>query len=758
MAALACAAGLSGQTGEPGCPSGAKPNEVIICAVTQEKTGGLHVLKGSASVETSELKLWGDEIEYNEETGEAGARGSVHLKVFERGEELWCDRAEYNVEKRTGRFYNVRGESPPRIDPRPGLLVTPSPFRFEGRWAEKIRERYVLYDGVVTNCRLPRVWWTLRARRFDIIPRERALAYNSWFRLGFVPLLYAPVFYKSLEEQPRKSGFLTPNAGNSSRRGRMVGVGYYWAINRSLDASYRAQWFTQRGIAHTADFRGKPTQTSEFNAYVYGVNDRGQATGGGERRKEGGYILSIDGQAPLGRGFQARADINYLSSMRFRRAFTESFTEAIASEVHSVGYIERHGGGYGFTLAAERMENVQDVGPWDETLKAYLPDNKIVIRRLPEAQLVVRPRQLKRWRFPLWVSMESTAGMLRRNQPLFQTQQFMERVDFQPRLMSAAEWKSIRFFPSFSVRETLFGSHQEMGVLKGGNIRRSAREFALEVLPPSLARTYDGPKWAGEKVKHVIEPRLMFRHASGIEDFNKLILLDETELMSNTTEAQVSVANRIYVKRGGRTQEILSWEVWQRRYFDPDFGGAVTALDPATGQPKRNVLLSSLEVTGLTFLDGPRRYSPVVSTLRVSPVLGFGVEWRSDYDPARRRPVNSILSADWRRGIYGVSLGHNYVRSGRQLSASANQLRGALMVGNDNRRGWNGAFSTVYDYRVGVMLYATTQVTYNTDCCGFSIQYRRFGLAGRSENQFRLAFSVANIGSFGTLKRQERLF
>lgn len=757
--ALLAAAVAAAQTPQSGCPSGAQANEVIICAVTQSKTGSLHSLRGSASLETAEAKIWAEEIDYNEETGEAEARGKVHLKVFERGEELWCDRAEYNVETRTGRFYNVRGEAPPRIEPRPGLLVTSSPFRFQARWAEKIREKYILHDGFLTNCRLPRPWWTLRAPRFDIIPQQRALAYRSVFRLGFVPLLYAPVFYKSMEERPRKSGFLTPNIGNSSRRGRMVGLGYYWAINRSLDASYRAQWFTQRGIAHTADFRGKPTQRSDFNAYLYGVNDQGQKLSSGERRKEGGFIVNVDAQSELGRGFFARAGINYLSSMRFRRAFTESFTEAIASEVHSVGFVEKHARDYGLTFALERMENIQDVGAWDAAQKSYLPDNKIVIRRLPEGQITVRPKRVRnRWKLPLWVSLESTAGLLQRNQPLFQTEQFMPRADFQPRLMSAAEVKGFRLYPSFSIRETFFGSHQELGLLRSGSLRRSAREFTLEILPPSLARTYDGPRWMGQKVKHVIEPRLVFRHAAGIEDFDKLILLDETELMTNTTEAEISLTNRVFAKRGGQAEEVLSWQVFQRRYFDPDFGGAVSSLDPATGLPRRNVILSSLQLTGLSFLDGPRRYSPVVSVVRVSPLLGVGLEWRSDYDPQKKRPVNSILSADWRRGIYGVSLAHNYVRSGRQLSATANQLRGMFALGNDNRRGWNGAFSAVYDYRVGIMLYATTQVTYNTDCCGFSVQYRRFGLLGRSENQFRIAFSVANIGSFGTLKRQERLF
>jgi LPS-assembly protein len=51
------------------------------------------------------------------------------------------------------------------------------------------------------------------------------------------------------------------------------------------------------------------------------------------------------------------------------------------------------------------------------------------------------------------------------------------------------------------------------------------------------------------------------------------------------------------------------------------------------------------------------------------------------------------------------------------------------------------------------------QLAYNWDCCGLSVEYRRFALgAVRNENQFRFNFALANIGSFGNLRRQEKLF
>jgi LPS-assembly protein len=747
------------QQTEPGdCPSNPGPNEVIVCAVTKDVVGGVYHLAGAASVETTQAKLWAEEIDYDENTGEAAARGNVYVKYFEKGEEMWADRAEYNLQTDTGRFYNVHGTTPARVDPRPRLLVTSNPFYFEGNWAERIKRKVVLYHGFVTDCTVPRPWWVLSASRFDIVPHERALAHGAVFRVRSVPVFYAPALYKSLEERPRRSGFLTPNAGNSSRRGKMVGIGYFWAINRTYDATYRPQWFTQRGFAHTVDFRGKPSQRSSFNFFLYGVNDKGLELASGERRKEGGFIVGMAGSADLKWGWSARGDLNYLTSMRFRRAFTESYYEAIDAEVHSTGFVGKHTNSYGLDIVFARLENIQEAGAYNSALNEYAPDSKVMIRKLPEAQFISRPRELLKSKFPLFFSLESTAGLLRRNQPLFQTRQMVPRIDLQPRLMTTARWKGFSLLPSFSARASYYGSSQEKGFLAGADVTRTSREITLDIVPPALARVYERPSWLGDKVKHVIEPRIFFRHAAGVDDFEKLIRFDDTELLSNTTEVDLSITNRLYAKRGTETVEVLSWQVSQRRYFDSTFGGAVDVLNPSTGEPGRRVLLSSLQVSGYAFLYGPRNYSPVISALRVSLPVGAGLEWRGDYDPLLNRPTNSVVSADLRRGIYSFSIGHSYNRSGPQLSPSANQLRGMVTVGNDNRRGWNAAFSALYDCRTGVMQLANTQITYNTDCCGFSVQYRRFSIGDRNENQFRMSFSVANIGSLGTLKKQDRLF
>lgn len=692
------------------------------------------------------MLLTADEIDYNEETGEAEARGNVTFENFESGEKLSASRIEYNLKEETGRFYEVKGSSPIKVDYRPGLLMTNNPFIFQGRWAEKIKNRYILYDGFVTNCKLPKPWWRLTGPKFDIIPRDRALAYKSFFKVRRIPVLYTPVFYKSLEEEPRRSGFLTPNMGRSTRFGWMYGAGYFWAINRSYDLMYRARLFTQRGVAHDVDFRGKPRAGTEFGFTLFGVKDRGRLLDDGTRFKEGGYQYNVSAKSDIGNGWIGFANINYLSSFTFRQAFTQSFNEAIFSEVNSIGYVSKSWSYYSFHAVFTRHQLFQSSQDVDQ----------IVIRKLPSFEFYARDRQINKKLLPVWFSMESSAGFLRRRQLLFETRSFTERLDFVPRLTTALNMKGFRVIPSIALHGTGYGSRRDPQTYQvyGQNLTRFASDLYVEFLTPTLEKVFDAPKWmGGSRMKHVIEPRVSYRRVDGVHEFRETLRFDELDILNSTSEAEVALINRIYVKRGDLTDEFLTWQVSQRRYFDPTFGGAVVP-----GQ--RNVFASTIGLTAYAFSNGPRNYSPVVSSLRLKPTASTGVEWRTDYDPLFPRMSNSSVTADFRvKDRYSGAIGHNQVRGAPGLSPNANQLLARGGYGVEGKPGWRAGFNAVYDFRTSILSYFSAEVTYNTDCCGLSFQHRRFQNVGtRNDVLYLVSFSVANIGSFGTLRKQERLF
>jgi len=759
-----------------------------VHAVEQYNDGQVRHLRGHAEMENVNMLFRADEIDYNDDTGDVQARGNIYFEQFERNEKIWADHMEYNTKTEKGKFYDVRGTTAPRIDTRPGMLTSTNPYYFEGKWAERVEGHYILYDGFLTNCRIPNPWWRLKGPRFNVVPQESAKAYRAVFLLRKFPLFYTPFFYKSLEKRPRRSGLLMPNIGHSSTRGYMFGVGAFWAINRSYDATYHVQDYTARGYAHHLELRGKPTDKADFDAILFGVQDRGLLESNGERGpKQGGITFSVAGKADLGDGWTARGFINYLSSFTFREAFSDSFNEAVFSEVNSVAFLNKDWSTYTVDAVVEHRQDFTslEITQTDPSGRLNTQTNAVVVKKLPEVDLSSRDHPVAD-DLPVWYSFDSSAGLLSRSQPDFlcdsnpsscqqvynndtqllgryQTSLLNTRMDFAPQITAALHLGDFHLVPSVKVDETFYGETQgpyEDGFLRvlPSDFLRSAREFKVDLVAPSFARVFNRKSWLGDKLKHVIEPRATYEYVTGIgQDFNKVIRFDQTDLLSNTNQVTFSLTNRLYAKRGDDVSEIFSWSLSGARYFDPTFGGAVIP-----GQ--RNVLLSQIELTPFTFLDGPRTYSPIVSALRAQPKWNIAFEWRTDYDPARHGIVASTASADWRKTLphtdkdFFISVGQTEVHSDTTLLPSENQTRASLGIGNSTRRGWNAAFVAVYDNKVGILDFAIMQATYNTDCCGFSVQLVRYDFGTRDETQYRFAFAVANLGSFGTLKRQERLF
>ena len=79
--------------------------------------------------------------------------------------------------------------------------------------------------------------------------------------------------------------------------------------------------------------------------------------------------------------------------------------------------------------------------------------------------------------------------------------------------------------------------------------------------------------------------------------------------------------------------------------------------------------------------------------------------------------------------------------------------------GDVNRKGFSGAFGLDYNFAQKTSQQVVGQVSYNFGCFPIDMEYRRFDLGPlRRENQYRVALSLANVGTFGNLKPRERLY
>ena len=137
---------------------------IYIVANQFEQSGSTYMLHGDAQIDFRNYVLYGDEISYNSDSGEATATGHVRLDGGEYNVHMEATRAEYNVTEGTGKFYEVRGTTGMKLGSHRAILTSSSPFTFSGKQVDKVGpNRFTVHRGSITSCELPHPKWTFSA-------------------------------------------------------------------------------------------------------------------------------------------------------------------------------------------------------------------------------------------------------------------------------------------------------------------------------------------------------------------------------------------------------------------------------------------------------------------------------------------------------------------------------------------------------------------------------------------------------------------
>jgi LPS-assembly protein len=355
-----------------------------------------------------------------------------------------------------------------------------------------------------------------------------------------------------------------------------------------------------------------------------------------------------------------------------------------------------------------------------------------------------------------------------------------------------------------AVRDTFYGKSQNPGPLgvvpseRDASLNRKDFEASMDFRPPALQRDFSTP-WLthllGGELRHTLEPDIQYKYVSGIENFDSVPRFDVVDVASNTNELEYSLMQRLFLRHlhphpctgddalgpddmcGGETVNWLSWQVAQKYFFDDHFGGAIT---PRT----RNVLDTTLDLSGVAFLSRPRAYSPVISRLRWQTTSATNLEWDVDYDTKTGQLDSSNLFAAYKHGDYTFTLGdaHLHTLAGASPGNGSpgtttgtitgtgtntptppeidfNQLRMSAIYGSPIKTGLSAGMSLGYDYTLDRLQYGQVQANYNWNCCGLSFEVRRYSLGTVPEHTtFLYSFTLANVGSAGSLSWAERVF
>ncbi len=735
------------------------PGTVRLEANEQRKEGDFYFADGKVAIEYRNLHLSADHVQYNTKSYVATAHGNVHLDVDTQ--HLIAESGEFNVRSGQGRFEHVHGEV--RVERRANayILVSPNPLVFEADEVQRLGPHtYTIEHTWLTVCQPDRPIWRFFASHATLQVDHSIAMVNANFRLFRIPLLYVPYASAPAGRNLRQSGFLLPEFSDTTLKGVVFGDGYYWAPRSWTDVSLGAAYLSRRGWQQNVEFRAKPWENVDISARYFGVIDRGLPTaivnsaGGTTMQlvKQGGHSAQFKLNALLGGGWRAVADLNQLSSLTFQLAFAPTFGEAVNSEVRTTAFLTKNFHGFSVNFAENSYQNFINAEP----------QVSIDLRSAPEVRFD-SVEQAPWEHLPIYFGVDAFTGAVHRSDerlsadgltvvPGVETGAAVSRSEFAPRVVIPLHWGPwLGLTTTYAVRTTGYGSQLVNNVVVDDFLRRTTGELNIDLRPPTLERVWES---GSGKWKHTIEPDIEYNYVRGVNQFDHFIHFDENETLTDTNDFTYSLTQRLFHRtRDGQADELLSWKIAQKYYFDPTFNGAFV---PGT----RNVFQALDSITPFAYADRPRHFSPINNELQVSPGGNYSAEVRLDYDTIRAKLTTAGTLLNIRPAQnFNFTLAHFSVDNATDLQPLANQIRAQLAYGELNRRGWNAAVGFSYDVKQGVAQNQLVQASYNGSCCGIALEYRRLSLGPiRTENQFRVALIIANIGTFGTLRRQDKIF
>jgi LPS-assembly protein len=744
----------------------------------QQKRGDLFIAEDDVDIHYGDERLRADHVEYNEANSESYARG--HVRFDYNNEHLEADEAHYNVTTGHGTFTNVRGSVKIERRANPLILVSQNPLYFQAPQVDRLSEDiYVVHNGWITICDPQHPTWQFYAPHARIRLNKTVALVSANFRLYRVPLMWLPYATAPAGEKIRQSGILLPVVSESNSKGFVLGDALYLAPKSWLDTTLGAEYLSKRGSSQRGEFRARPFENTSIKYTYYGVIDRGiQEPGPNDTtilEKQGGHEQQLEVQSLLPDGWRFVSDWNQLSSLTFRLAFADTFGDAITSEVHSATFLSNNFRGFSFNIAALTDKTFLSIPITNPTTFVTSPAVSASLRDAPEVRF--GSVEQSPWEnLPVYFSFEAFADALHRqdDSPL-NTAPFVPRTELAPTVTVPLHFSSwLGLTTSATFRTTYYGdSYNVQGQLSSQSITRNTGELTVDLRLPTLERFFDrsfpDKSKPHKRYKHTIEPTITYHYVGGVDNFAEFVRFDSDTTLTDTNQVEYGITQRLFTKTGdGQPQELITWSILQEHYFDPTFGGAII-----NGQ--RNVFEALDSISPFAFAFGPRNWSPIISDFKVTPGGLYDLEQILQYDPQIQRlvTIGTLLKvkpySEFFATVAYFRLNDNPVAADLPLvpppnftpfeQPLSNQVRALLGYGNLTRKGFNFTTGVSYDFTNQILQSQLVQVSYNGDCCGLALEYRRINLGQvRTENRFTATFIIANIGSFGNLRRQEKIF
>ena len=742
--AVVLATSASGQTPAPQAPApSTTPLPAGVLNSSQwrlEQVSANHLkLTGSAAITLSaQSQFFADEVDLYSDTNQLVASGNV---VFTSAEgRIAAETVEFNTLTGEGTFHDASGIMSLGAKADKAVFGGQEPdVYFYGETIRKLGpRRYRVTKGGFTTCVQPTPRWEVTSDSVILNLDDYAISRNTVVRVKGVPVFYLPVLYYPIQEDQRATGILMPTYGASTLRGQSISNAFFWAINRSQDATFFHDWFTKTGQGEGAEYRyvAGPQSTGNMRIYRFAQHEASFTSGGQTAvlpAKTSYEFTGTIAQA-LGGTRRGRLRLDYFSDVLNQQLYHQNIYQASRRSRVIEGGLSDSFGPVSTTLTYQRNETFNG------------GTSSVLYGATPRLSAILAPQQLLG--APLYASLTSEFAHLPyeslSNGAVTQDNS-LSRIDLAPSLripLSKLTFLSVN--SSVAHRLTRYSrSSDGRGTLVSSALIREYTEVRTDVVGPVFTKIWDPSTSYAERMKHVIEPAFSLGYTTPMSSYKKTPLLTDASdfIVGGTTRLTYGLTNRLFYRGKatngvkGQTREFVTVGVQQTYYSNTES----SQYDTAYASAFRGRKLVSL--------------SPVALSARVSPSARFDANTRVEYDVSGLGLQVWTVGSTMAAGRSSTTL--NFSR--RHLTATAKPdtyLSSNTSLSSPNGH-YAGTYSLDWDVTRSRIVSQRMMGSYMAQCCGLQLDFQKFnfpslgaGFPVRSDRRINFSLVLAGLGSF----------
>jgi LPS-assembly protein len=565
--------------------------------------------------------------------------------------------------------------------------------RLEFQGENRIR----MTNATYSTCSAEDPDWYARVAELDLdYDREVGEGRDATIMFKDVPLFYSPWISFSLNNK-RKSGFLAPTFGTSSKSGLEFTLPYYWDIAPNMDATIAPRLMSKRGLQINTEFRYLNYDYQGQARVEWLPNDRLAG-----RNRYGYSFLHL--HPNLGHGFSGLVNVSGVSDGTYMRDLSTRITEASQGNMLRQGVLSYGGGWWSATANMQVYQTLQDPA---------LPPVSKPYERVPQLLLTASR--------PDFVG--GTAFAFRGEYVVFDhpTLDTARRLTFYPQLSLPLLMPAWYVTPKIGLHSTRYDIERRSST-GPDSVVRNLPVFSVDA-GMAFERDLD---WFGKGLTQTLEPRLYYLLVpqrtqnqipvfdSGLADFNFATIFSDNiysgvDRIADANQLTAALTSRLIDPQTG--EEYVRGMVGQRYYF-----------------AKQNVTLPGESAR-------PGGTSDFLAALsgRLMPRTYADVAWQ--YDPRDGETERFVVGGRWQPDFAKVlNASYRYTRdhtfSGGTPGIRQVDFSGQWPLG----RGWYGVGRFNYSLKERKIIETIGGLEYNGGCWVGRLVLQRYASATGDTN------------------------